>query len=56
MIRGRYGPFRANNNLLYYHLEVRVDPARRYLSGRNTIRFLMLQGGTRFRLILPVHG
>src|SRR6185437_13739430 len=26
MLRGAYGPFRANNDLLYYHLDVRVDP------------------------------
>jgi len=52
MIRGAYGPFRANNDLLYYHLDVRVDPTRKYLRGRNTIRFLMLQDGTRIQIDL----
>ena len=26
ILRGAYGPFRANNDLLYYHLDIRVDP------------------------------
>src|ERR1700684_4045296 len=26
MLRGAYGPYRANNDLLYYHLTVRADP------------------------------
>ena len=31
--RGGYGPYRANNDLLYYHLDARVDPEK-YLSGQ----------------------
>ncbi len=31
---GSYGPYRANNDLLYCHLDVRVDPARQFLSGK----------------------
>jgi hypothetical protein len=27
ILRGAYGPHRANNDLLYYHLDVRVDPS-----------------------------
>jgi hypothetical protein len=42
MLRGEYGPYRANNDLLSYHLDIRVDPDQRSLSGRNTIRFRML--------------
>ncbi len=49
---GGYGPYRANNDLLYYHLAVRVDPAKQYLSGTNAIRFRMLQDGTRIQLDL----
>ena len=30
---GGYGPYRANNDLLYYNLHVRVDPAKQFLSG-----------------------
>jgi aminopeptidase N len=51
-LRGAYGPFRANNDLLYYHLDVRVDPAQKTLSGKNTIRFAMLQPGARIQLDL----
>ncbi|HEY1500054.1 MAG TPA: M1 family metallopeptidase [Acidobacteriaceae bacterium] len=52
MLRGAYGPFRANNDLLYYHLSVRVDPDNKSLRGKNTIRFRMLQDGTRIQLDL----
>jgi aminopeptidase N len=51
-LRGGYGPYRANNDLLFYHLDVRVDPARKFISGKNTIRFRMLQDGTRIQLDL----
>jgi aminopeptidase N len=51
-LRGAYGPYRANNDLLYYHLEVRVDPAQRMLSGKNVIRFAMLKPDTRIQLDL----
>jgi aminopeptidase N len=51
-LRGEYGPFRANNDLLYYHLDVRVDPEHQMLSGENTIRFRMLESGTRIQLDL----
>ena len=52
MLRGAYGPFRANNDLLYYHLVVRVDPEQKTISGKNTIRFRMLKDGTRIQLDL----
>src|SRR5450631_2403122 len=51
-LRGTYGPFRANNNLLYYHLDVRVDPEHQTRSGKNMIRFKMLEPGTRIQLDL----
>ena len=51
-LRGGYGPYRANNDLLYYHLDVRVDPDKRTLSGKNSIRFKMLESGTRIQLDL----
>jgi aminopeptidase N len=51
-LRGGYGPHRANNDLLYYHLDVRVDPDKRTLSGRNSIRFKMLESGKRIQLDL----
>ncbi|HET8636142.1 MAG TPA: M1 family metallopeptidase, partial [Acidobacteriaceae bacterium] len=52
MLRGAWGPFRANNDLLYYHLDVRVDPATQIISGKNTIRFQMLKDGSRIQLDL----
>ena len=52
MLRGAYGPFRANNDLLYYHLTVRVNPDDKSLKGKNTIRFRMLKDGTRIQLDL----
>src|ERR1700743_1233511 len=52
ILRGEYGPYRANNDLLFYHLDVRVDPEKKFLSGKNTIRFRMLQPGTRIQLDL----
>ena len=51
-LRGTYGPYRSNNDLLYYHLDVRVDPEKQYLSGKNSIRFKMLKDGTRIQLDL----
>jgi aminopeptidase N len=52
ILQGEYGPYRANNDLLFYHLDVRVDPDKKFLSGKNTIRFKMLQDGTRIQLDL----
>jgi aminopeptidase N len=52
LLRGGYGPYRANNDLLFYHLDVRVDPGKRFLRGKNTIRFKMLQDGDRIQLDL----
>ena len=51
-LRGAYGPYRANNDLLSYHLDVRVDPEKKLLSGSNIIRFRMLEDGTRIQLEL----
>lgn len=52
MLRGAWGPFRANNDLLYYHLDIRVDPDKKFISGKNTIRFRMLKDGTRIQMDL----
>jgi aminopeptidase N len=52
ILRGEYGRYRANNDLLFYHLDVRVDPEKKFLSGKNTIRFRMLQDDTRIQLDL----
>jgi len=52
ILRGAYGPFRANNDLLYYHLDIRIDPDKQFISGKNTIRFRMLKDGMRIQLDL----
>jgi aminopeptidase N len=52
MLRGAYGPFRANNDLLYYHLDIRIDPEKKFIIGKSTIRFRMLKDGTRIQLDL----
>ena len=52
ILRGAYGEDRANNDLLYYHLDIRVDPEKKFISGKNTIRFKMLKDGNRIQLDL----
>jgi aminopeptidase N len=52
ILRGGYGPYRANNDLLFYHLDVRVNPEKKFLRGKNTIRFKMLADGRRIQLDL----
>ena len=52
ILRGAPGAHRVNNDLLSYHLDIRVDPEKKYLSGKNTIRFRMLKDDTRIQLDL----
>jgi aminopeptidase N len=52
ILRGEYGRYRANNDLLFYHLDVRVDPERKTIAGRNTVRFRMVADDTRIQLDL----
>lgn len=52
LLRGEYGRYRANNDLLFYHLDIRIDPEKKYVSGKNTIRFRMLKDDTRVQLDL----
>ena len=52
ILRGEYGRYRANNDLLFYHLDVRVDPQKKFISGKNTIRFRMLSDDNRIQLDL----
>ncbi|HEY4011273.1 MAG TPA: hypothetical protein VGM11_14055, partial [Acidobacteriaceae bacterium] len=52
LLRGSYGPYRANNDLLFYALKLRVDPDTKSIKGSNTIRFRMLEDGTRIELEL----
>src|SRR6188768_4555539 len=52
ILRGEYGRYRANNDLLFYHLDVRVDPEKKSIGGKNTIRFRMVKDDTRIQLDL----
>jgi aminopeptidase N len=52
ILRGEYGSYRANNDLLFYHLDIRVDPEKKFIGGKNTIRFRMLKDDTRIQLDL----
>ena len=52
ILRGAYGPFRANNDLLSYHLDIRVDPIAKSIAGSNIIRFKMLSDASRIQLDL----
>jgi aminopeptidase N len=55
LLRGQYGRHRANNDLLFYHLDVRVDPEKKSIAGKNTIRFRMLSDDTRIQLDLAAN-
>jgi aminopeptidase N len=52
VLRGEYGRYRANNDLLHYDLDIRVNPEKKFISGKNTIRFRMLKDDTRIQLEL----
>jgi aminopeptidase N len=52
LLRGAYDEDRANNDLISYHLDIRVDPEKKYISGKNTIRFRILKDGKRVHLDL----
>jgi len=52
ILSGAYGPYRANNDLLSYDLDVRVDPEKKFISGRNRIRFRMLKDDSRIQFDL----
>jgi len=52
LLRGGYGPYRANNDLLFYHLTLRVDPVAKTIAGTNVVRFLMLEDGRKIQLEL----
>lgn len=52
VLRGEYGRYRANNDLRYYHLDVRVDPAEQSVQGKTSVRFLMVEDDQRIQLDL----
>ncbi len=52
ILRGEYGRHRANNDVLHYHLDVRIDPDKKLVAGKNAIRFKMLSDDTRIQIDL----
>lgn len=52
LLRGVYGPYRANNDLLSYTLKLRVNPDDQSIKGSNTVRFRMVEDGQRIQLEL----
>jgi aminopeptidase N len=52
LLRGGYGPYRANNDLLFYALKLRVDPDAKTIAGSNLVRFKMLEDGRKIQLEL----
>ncbi|MBF9219636.1 M1 family metallopeptidase [Hymenobacter ruricola] len=51
-LRGGNGPLRTCYDLNYYHLDVRLDPAKRFLSGTNLFRFTATRDFTRLQFDL----
>jgi len=51
-LRGSYGPYRANNDLLAYDLDIKVDVEEKFIAGSNRITFRMLEDGARIQLDL----
>ncbi|UCD25492.1 MAG: M1 family metallopeptidase [Gemmatimonadota bacterium] len=51
-LRGTYGPFRQNNDILTYDLRIDVDVEEKFLHGSNKIQFTMVENGDRIQLDL----
>ncbi len=49
---GNYNRYRANNDLLYYHLDIRVDPEKKWIGGKTAARFKMLSDDNRIQFDL----
>ncbi|NHZ84782.1 MAG: M1 family peptidase [Planctomycetia bacterium] len=49
---GSYGKYRANNDLLFYDLDIKIDIANKYIEGKNTIRFKMLRNDNKIQIDL----
>lgn len=55
VVKGDYGRYRANNDLLHYDLDIRVDPEKKWIGGKNTIRFKMLKDDSRIQIDLVAY-
>lgn len=45
-LRGSITPERSWWDLTYYHLDIKVDPDNKYISGKNTIQYKVLESNT----------
>jgi aminopeptidase N len=52
ILRGEYGPLRANNDLIAYALDIRVNPETKIVSGKNRITMTMLEPATEVQIDL----
>ena len=46
---GSYGKYRANNDLLFYDLDVKIDIANKFIEGSNKIQFKMLENDNKIQ-------
>ncbi|MEM1123701.1 MAG: M1 family metallopeptidase, partial [Bacteroidota bacterium] len=51
-LRGSITPERAWWDLTYYHLDIKVDPEKRTISGKNTIQYKVLRAGNSMQIDL----
>ncbi|MFC7667491.1 hypothetical protein ACFQT0_08895 [Hymenobacter humi] len=51
-LRGGQTPLRTCYDINYYHLDVKLDPARQFISGSNLFRFTATQDFTRLQFDL----
>src|ERR1700751_998847 len=54
LLRGTYGPYRANNDLLFYHLDIRIDPTKKLVSGKTQSASRCFRMITAFNSIWPM--
>ncbi|MFI1771601.1 M1 family metallopeptidase [Thalassobellus citreus] len=45
-LRGTITPERAWWDVTYYHLDIKVEPAKKYISGKNTIQYKVLENNS----------
>ncbi|MCX2720258.1 M1 family metallopeptidase [Lentiprolixibacter aurantiacus] len=51
-LRGSITPERAWWDLTYYHLDISIDPDRKYITGSNTIQYKVLESNNRLQVDL----
>lgn len=51
-LRGAYGKYRENNDLLFYDLNIKLNIEEKFISGRNSIKFKMLRDDNRIQIDL----